>query len=221
MGPAAGGDAVTRTRIKFCGLTRPGDVRLACETGVDALGFVFAAGSPRRIDPDQARALREAVAPMVATVALFLDPERGEVDAAIRALRPALLQFHGREDDGFCASFGVPFLKTLAMGAGSEAPEIAADRYPSAAGFLLDGHGPGEAGGRGIAFQWQPIPRLSRPVVLAGGLHAGNVGAAIAVMRPYAVDVSSGIECAPGHKDGARMQQFFDEVQRADRQASQ
>jgi phosphoribosylanthranilate isomerase len=212
---------VSRTRIKFCGLTRPGDVRLACEVGVDALGFVFVAGSPRCVDADAARALREAVAPMVATVALFLDPQAREVEAAIRALRPALLQFHGREDDRFCASFGVPFLKTIPMGAGAEPPETACDRYPSAAGFLLDGHAPGEAGGRGIAFDWQPIPQLPRPVVLAGGLHAGNVGAAIAVMRPFAVDVSSGIECAPGHKDGARMQQFFDEVQRADRRANE
>jgi phosphoribosylanthranilate isomerase len=210
-----------RTRIKFCGLTRAGDVRLACETGVDALGFVFAAGSPRRIAPDEARALREAIAPMVAAVALFLDTDEREVAAAIKALRPALLQFHGGEDDRFCAGFGVPFLKTLPMGEGAAAPEAVADRYPSAVGFLLDGHGPGEAGGRGIAFKWHALPRLDRPVVIAGGLHAGNVGEAIAVMRPYAVDVSSGIEMAPGHKDGARMQQFVDAVRTADRLASE
>ena len=211
---------MSRTRIKFCGLTRPGDVRLACETGVDALGFVFAAGSPRALDADGARTLREAVAPMVTVVALFLDPDPRDVDAAIRALRPSLLQFHGREEDRFCAAFGLPFLKTIAMGPGAEPPEIACDRYPSAAGFLLDGHAPGEAGGRGVAFAWQPIPQLPRPVVLAGGLHAGNVGAAIAVMRPYAVDVSSGIEAAPGHKDGARMQAFVDAVREADRLAA-
>ena len=210
-----------RTRIKFCGLTRAGDVRLACELGVDALGFVFAPTSPRVITPADARALREAVAPMVATVALFLDPDPREAEAAIKALRPALLQFHGSEEDRFCAGFGVPFFKTLPMGAGSEAPEAAADRYPSAAGFLLDGHGPGEAGGRGLAFAWRALPRLDRPLVIAGGLHAGNVGTAIAVMRPYAVDVSSGIEMAPGHKDGARMQQFVDEVRRADRTGSE
>ena len=212
---------MSRTRIKFCGLTRPGDVRLACETGVDALGFVFVPGSPRCIDADAARALREAVAPMVATVALFVDPARSEVEAAIRALRPALLQFHGREDDAFCAGFGLPFVKTIPMGEGAEPPELACGRYPSAAAFLLDGHGPGQHGGQGLAFDWRPLPQLPRPVVLAGGLHAGNVGAAIAVLRPYAVDVSSGIECAPGHKDGARMQQFVDEVQRADRRSSE
>jgi phosphoribosylanthranilate isomerase len=212
---------VSRTRIKFCGLTRAGDVRLACETGVDALGFVFVPASPRCIDADAARVLREAMAPMVAAVALFQDADERVVADAIRALRPALLQFHGREDDRFCASFGVPFVKTIPRGEGAEPPEDAADRYPSAAAFLLDGHRAGESGGRGIAFEWRPIPRLPRPVVLAGGLHAGNVGAAIAVMRPYAVDVSSGIEMAPGHKDGARMQQFVDEVQRADRRASE
>jgi phosphoribosylanthranilate isomerase len=212
---------VSRTRIKFCGLTRPGDVRLACETGVDALGFVFAEGSPRRVEPDDARALREAMAPMVAAVALFLDQDKRTVQAAIKALRPTLLQFHGAETNGFCAGFGVPFLKTIPMAEGSEAPEVVADRYPSAAGFLLDGHGPGQGGGRGIAFAWRPIPRLDRPVVLAGGLHAGNVGEAIAVMRPFAVDVSSGIECAPGQKDGARMQQFVDEVRRADQRSSE
>jgi phosphoribosylanthranilate isomerase len=207
---------VSRTRIKFCGLTRAGDVRLACELGVDALGFVFAAGSPRRLETDAARSLREAMAPMVAAVALFQDTTEAEVHAAVKALRPSLLQFHGAEDDRFCAAFGLPFLKTLPMGGAAEAPEAAADRYPSAAGFLLDGHAPGESGGRGVAFEWRPIPRLRRPVVIAGGLHAGNVGAAIAAMRPYAVDVSSGIEMAPGHKDGARMRQFVDEVRRAD-----
>jgi phosphoribosylanthranilate isomerase len=211
---------VSRTRIKFCGLTRAGDVRLACETGVDALGFVFAAASLRRVAPADARALREAVAPMVATVALFLDNDEAEVAAAIKALRPALLQFHGAEPDAFCAGFGVPFLKTIPMGEGAELPEVVADRYPNAAAFLLDGHGPGQAGGRGEAFAWRPIPQLGRPVVLAGGLHDRNVGEAIAVMRPYAVDVSSGIECAPGHKDGERMHRFVEAVRAADRIAA-
>ncbi|MGH8030259.1 MAG: phosphoribosylanthranilate isomerase [Arenimonas sp.] len=210
-----------RTRVKFCGLTRAGDVRLACETGVDALGFVFAAGSPRRITAEDARALREAIAPMVTAVALFMDCAEKDIAAAIKALRPGLLQFHGDEEDRFCAGFGVPFLKTLPMGEGAQAPEVVAGRYPSAAGFLLDGHGPGQSGGRGLAFAWRPLPRLERPVVIAGGLHAGNVGEAIAVMRPYAVDVSSGIEVAPGHKDGARMQQYVDEVRRADRTGSE
>ncbi len=208
-----------RTRIKFCGLTRPGDVRLAVELGVDALGFVFAPGSPRRLDAERVGALREAVPPMVEVVALFMDNAGSEVAAAIRALRPTLLQFHGAEDDAFCRGFGLPFVKTLPMGAGAGDPAQARKRFPTASAFLLDGHGPGQPGGRGEAFDWSRVPALGRPVLLAGGLHAGNVGEAIRAARPFAVDVSSGIESAPGLKDGARMQQFVEEVRRADRRA--
>ena len=136
-----------RTRIKFCGMTRPGDVRLAVEMGVDALGFVFAPDSPRRLDPDEAEALREAVPPLVDVVALFMNNPGSAVTAAIRALRPTLLQFHGVEDDAFCRGFGVPFIKTLAMGAGPGDAARARKRYPSASAFLLDGHAPGRKDG--------------------------------------------------------------------------
>ncbi|KFN49750.1 phosphoribosylanthranilate isomerase [Arenimonas composti] len=206
-----------RIRIKFCGLTRPGDVRLAAELGVDAVGFVFAARSPRRIEAADAAGLRAAVPPLVDVVALFMDNPGSEVDTAIRALRPTLLQFHGREDDAFCRGFGLPFVKTLAMGGGADDAAMARKRYPSASAFLLDGHRPGEPGGAGARFDWSTIPPLPRPVFLAGGLNAGNVGEAIRIARPYAVDVSSGIESAPGIKDGAKMQQFVEETRRADR----
>lgn len=205
-----------RIRVKFCGLTRPGDVRLACELGVDALGFVMAPGSPRQLVPSQLPGLRAAVSPLVDVVALFMNPRGSEVLEALRRLRPTLLQFHGGESDAFCRSFGLPFLKTLPMGAGSDDPSTVARRYPSATAFLLDGHGPGQAGGRGQSFDWSQTPQLARPVFLAGGLEAGNVGAAIRAARPYAVDVSSGIESAPGLKDGERMQQFLEEVRRAE-----
>lgn len=210
-----------RTRIKFCGLTRPGDVRLAVELGADALGFVFAAASPRRLAPEQIEGLRQAVPPLVDAVALFMDNPGSEIDAFIRALRPTLLQFHGSENDAFCRSFGLPFIKTVAMGEGAADAMLARKRYPSASAFLLDGHAPGQPGGRGEPFDWTTIPPLGRPVFLAGGLNAGNVGQAIRVARPYCVDVSSGIESAPGTKDGDRMQQFVDEVRRADRNARQ
>ena len=206
-----------RTRIKFCGLTRAGDVRLAVELGVDALGFVFAAGSPRRIELEQAIALRDAVAPFVDVVALFMDNPAVEVGGVVRALRPTVLQFHGAENDAFCRGFGLPFIKTLPMGAGPADAARARKRYPSASAFLLDGHAPGQPGGRGERFDWAAIPDLGRPWILAGGLDAGNVGEAIATAHPYAVDVSSGIESAPGQKDGRKMQQFVDEVRRADR----
>ncbi len=205
-----------RTRVKFCGLTRPGDVRLACELGVDALGFVLAQGSPRQLSPGQLPGLRAAVSPLVDVVALFMNARGSDVLDAMRRLRPTLLQFHGAESDAFCRSFGLPFLKTLPMGAGSEDPIAAARRYPSATAFLLDGHGPGQAGGRGVSFDWNQTPELARPIFLAGGLDAGNVGASIRATRPFAVDVSSGIESAPGLKDGERMQQFLEEVRRAD-----
>lgn len=208
---------MTRTRVKFCGLTRPGDVRLACELGVDAIGFVMAE-SPRRVQPGQLQGLRAAVSPLVEVVALFMNPRGSEVLDAIRRLRPNLLQFHGHENDAFCRGFGLPFIKTLAMGEGAADPVAASKRYPSALAFLLDGHGPGQAGGRGTAFDWSRMPRLDRPVFLAGGLAPGNVGEAIAAARPYAVDVSSGIESSPGQKDGEKMQQFLEEVSRADRE---
>lgn len=205
-----------RTRVKFCGFTRPGDVRLACEMGVDAVGFVLVRESPRCVVPAQLPGLRAAVSPMVDIVALFMNPRGSEVLDALARLRPTMLQFHGNENDAFCRSFGLPFMKTLPMGAGAEDPLLAAKRYPSAIAFLLDGHGAGEAGGSGQRFDWRQTPRLSRPVFLAGGLGPGNVGIAISQGRPYGVDVSSGIESSPGHKDGERMQQFLAEVTRVD-----
>ena len=207
---------MTRTRVKFCGLTRAGDVRLACELGVDALGFVLAPDSPRRLSMAELAGLRAAVSPLVDVVALFMNPHASEVLDAIRRLRPTLLQFHGGEDDAFCRSFGLPFLKSLAMAAGADDALQASRRYPSALAFLLDGHGPGQPGGGGQSFDWSTAPRPARPVFLAGGLGPGNVAEAIRTVRPYAVDVSSGIESAPGRKDGERMRQFLDEVRRVD-----
>lgn len=204
-----------RTRVKFCGMTRPGDVRLAGELGVDAVGFVFA-DSPRRLSLDQARALRDAVPPMVDVVALFMDNPAEEVEAVIRAIGPDLLQFHGNEDEAFCRRFGRRYLKAIPMGGGLDPAETAA-RYPSAAALLLDGHGAGEPGGGGRAFDWSRIPAgLDRPWLLAGGLGPHNVWEAIRRARPWGVDVSSGIESAPGLKDGEKMKRFMQEAHRAD-----
>ena len=211
---------MNRTRVKFCGLTRPGDVRLAAELGVDALGFVFAADSPRCLGLGQVEGLRSAVPPLVDVVALFMNAPGSVVAEVIRALRPNLLQFHGSETDAFCRGFGLPYLKTLPMGPGAMDPPTETKRYPSACAFLLDGHRPGASGGRGERFDWTRTPILNRPVFLAGGLNADNVGEAIRAARPFAVDVSSGIESAPGVKDGEKMQHFVEEVRRADRSAA-
>ena len=210
--------ALFRTRIKFCGMTRAGDVRLASELGVDAIGFVFAQRSARRIRPEEARLMRNALAPLVDAVALFMDNTAEEVREAVRQVRPTLLQFHGSEDDAFCRGFGVPWLKAVAMGNGEAESAIALQRrYPGAAGFLFDSHVAGGAGGSGETFDWSSLPKpLNKPVVLAGGLTPDNVFDAILATFPWGVDVSSGVESAPGVKDGDRMRRFVEEVRRAD-----
>ena len=207
-----------RTRIKFCGLTRAGDVRLAGELGVDAVGFVFAHGSPRRVRPAEARALREALAPLVDAVAVFRDNSAEEVREVVRMVKPSLLQFHGAEDDAFCRRFGLPYVKAVPMGAGvpfDGAALMAA--FPGASAFLFDSHGGGHDGGSGRRFDWATLPAgLARPFLLSGGLSPDNIHDAVAATMPWGVDVSSGIETAPGLKDGDLMRAFATEVRRAD-----
>ena len=207
-----------RTRIKFCGLTRPGDVRLAGELGVDAVGFVFAPDSPRRLTAVEARQLRLALAPLVSVVALFRGNSAAEVREVVRQLRPSVLQFHGDEDDAFCRAFRVPWMKAIPM-ANGEAWDARTlqQRWPHADGFLFDSHGAGKGGGTGKAFDWSRIPTgLHRPFVLAGGITPDNVFDAIHATLPWAVDVASGIEVSPGIKDGEKMRRFVAEVRRAD-----
>lgn len=206
-----------RTRIKFCGLTRPGDARLACELGVDAVGVIFAARSRRRVAPARAAAVRAALSPLVALVALFMDNDEREVRAAIDEARPTLLQFHGGEDDAFCRRFGLPYLKGLGLGGIRVDAGTLRARWPHAAGFVLDGHAPGAAGGSGQRLDPASIPAdLERPWLLAGGLDPDNVGAAVRAVRPWGVDVAGGIELAPGVKDGLRMRRFVEAVRAAD-----
>lgn len=206
-----------RTRIKFCGFTRAGDVRLASELGADAVGFVFSPGSPRRVHPTEARAMRNALAPLVDAVALFMDNDPDEVRDVVQQVRPTLLQFHGDEDDAFCRSFGVPYMKAIAMQGDAVVADVLRARYPGAAAFLFDSHAPGSGGGTGRCFDWSRIPAgLNKPFVVAGGLHADNVFDAIQATLPWGVDVASGIESAPGIKDGDKMRRFVEEVRRAD-----
>ncbi|RYZ74235.1 MAG: phosphoribosylanthranilate isomerase [Lysobacteraceae bacterium] len=208
---------MTHTRIKFCGLTRAEDVRLAMELSVDYVGLVFAPRSPRKLLLGQARMLRELVAEEIAVVALVMDNPGAEVEAILENIRPDLLQFHGAEDDAFCAGFGVPFLKAIAMGGAEDEAMQRMAGYPSAHGYLFDGHARGEQGGSGQRFDWKRLPQgLGKPVLLAGGLDADNVAIAIATARPWGLDVSSGIESMPGIKDGEKMRRFVHEARRAD-----
>lgn len=206
-----------RTRIKFCGMTRAGDVRLASELGVDAVGFVFVRQSPRQVRPEEARLMRNALAPLVDAVAVFSDNSAEDVREAIRQVRPTLLQFHGSEEDAFCRGFGIPWVKAIPMGLGElESATALQLRYPGAAGFLFDSHGK-ESGGSGKTFDWSRVPAtLNKPVMLAGGLGPGNVFDAVLATLPWGVDVASGVETAPGVKDGDLMRHFVEEVRRAD-----
>ena len=203
------------TRIKCCGMTRVEDALLAAQYGADAIGVIFTARSRRRVDIAGARAICAALPPFVSTVALFMDDEPAYVRQVLREVQPDLLQFHGDESDEWCAQFGHRYLKAIAMGEGAAAlPRLRT--YPRAAGLLLDGHGLGEAGGSGKAFDWSLMPAdLAQPLILAGGLTADNVAHAVRVARPWAVDVSSGIESAPGIKDPAKMHAFIEAVRQA------
>jgi phosphoribosylanthranilate isomerase len=206
---------MTRTRIKFCGITRVQDAHSAAALGVDAIGLVLTRKSPRFIEIAQAREIRRSLPPLVAAVALFMDDEPAWIAQAIDAIAPDLLQFHGGETAADCVRYGRRYLKAVPMGDGADVLDIVM-AHPAAAGFLFDGHAPGEQGGRGKSFDWSRIPlNLQRPVLLAGGLTCDNVYSAIRAARPYAVDVSSGIESAPGVKDTDKMQHFVEEVERA------
>ena len=163
--------------------------------------------------------MRQALAPLVDAVALFMDNPVEEVREVVRQIRPSLLQFHGSEDDAFCRGFGVPYLKAIPMGSdlAQQHPAALHTRYPGAAGFLFDSQAAGGSGGSGKTFDWRRIPAgVQKPYVLAGGLTSENVFDAIIATLPWAVDVSSGIESGPGIKDGDKMRQFVEEARRAD-----
>lgn len=209
-----------RTRIKICGITRVEDGVAAARLGADAIGLVFADKSPRRLDPARAADIARALPPFVATVALFVNPDPAEVAAVLQALRPSLLQFHGEEPAEFCRGFGVPYLKAIRVRPETDLLQCAAD-FADAAGLLLDAYAPDAHGGTGHRFDWSLIPSaLPLPVLLAGGLDAGNVAEAVRQVRPWAVDVSSGVESAKGIKDATKVAAFIKEVEDIDLQLS-
>jgi phosphoribosylanthranilate isomerase len=203
-----------RTRVKICGITRPQDAGLATTLGADAIGLVFHPRSPRYLELDAAREIAERIAPFVTVVGLFLDPEPGLVERVLDRVPLQLLQFHGDEQPSDCERWGLPYIKAIPMAGGVDVLGYAAT-YPTARGVLLDAHGVGEQGGSGQTFDWDRIPtELERAVILAGGLTAQNVYAAIRRVRPYAVDVSSGVEADKGVKDADKMAAFMNEVHR-------
>jgi phosphoribosylanthranilate isomerase len=205
-----------RTRIKICGITAAADAQAAARQGADAIGLIFYPPSPRLVTPARAAEIAAALPPFVARVAVFVNPAPDEVRAVMAACQPSLLQFHGEETPEFCRAFGVPYVRAVRVRAGVDLLEFLA-AYPDAAGWLLDAYRDDLYGGTGEAFDWSLIPpRLARPVILSGGLDAQNVGAAIRRVRPWAVDVSSGVESAKGVKDERLIAAFVAGVRDAD-----
>jgi phosphoribosylanthranilate isomerase len=205
-----------RTRVKICGITRAEDARSAVEHGADAIGLVFFEGSPRHVTPEQAGRITDAVAPFVTVVGLFVDASPSRIRHVLESIPLALLQFHGHESNDDCNRYGLPFIKSVAMTPDTDLCEqIRA--YPDAGGILLDAWQPQSHGGGGQTFDWTQVPHdLEVPVILAGGLTAANITAAIRQVRPYAVDVSSGVESVKGIKSAEKISAFMKGVRDSD-----
>ena len=199
---------MSRTRIKICGITRQSDALTAINAGVDALGLVFYPASARALSLADAEAVVRGLPPLVTVVGLFVDAEAGFGEEACQRLPLGLLQFHGGETDAYCGSFSRPWMKALRVADDSDVPAMI-DQYPGAAAILLDTWRADQPGGTGESFNWQKVPTsTTQTLVLAGGLNAGNVARAISMTRPFAVDVSGGVEESPGIKSREKIEQF-------------
>lgn len=204
-----------RTRVKICGITRVEDAVAAARCGADAVGLVFFGDSPRAVTLEQARAIAAAVPPFVSIVGLFVDARPRELRAVLDAVPIDTLQFHGDESPELCAGFDRRYIKVVRMREGVDLGAYMT-RYATAAGLLLDTYRPGVAGGTGSSFDWSRVPRAAKkPIILAGGLTPDNVAEAVRLTRPYAVDVSGGVESAKGIKDAARIAAFIQSVHSA------
>ncbi len=204
-----------RTRVKICGIMRPADADSAARAGADAVGLVFHPPSPRFLSVERAIEVRNALPPFVQSVALFVNPDAAQVAQVLGRVRPSLLQFHGEETREFCAQFGVPYLKACRVADGVDLLEYLR-AFPDASGWLLDAYVDGY-GGKGKSFDWSRVPPdRDRPLVLSGGLVRDNVREAIRRVRPWGVDVSSGVESAKGVKDPAMIAAFIEEVRHED-----
>jgi len=205
-----------RTRIKICGIRDEAMANAAANAGADAIGLVFHAPSPRAVDPEAARAIALAVPAFVTVVGLFVNRDEDAVRSIMASVPLRMLQFHGDETPEFCSRFGLPWIRAVRVGPGVDLVECS-NRFSLARALLLDAQVPGQFGGTGAVFDWSLVPpSLGRHVVLSGGLDAENVGKAIQAVRPWAVDVSSGVEAERGVKDAARMELFVRSVKDAD-----
>jgi phosphoribosylanthranilate isomerase len=203
------------TRVKICGITRVQDGLAAVRLGAHAIGLVFYDASPRAVANKQARMIVDALPPFVTAVGLFVNAEPDVVRKTLAEVPLQLLQFHGDETPAYCSAFGVPYLKAVRVRPGVDLLQSGPD-FREARGLLLDAFVEGVRGGTGATFDWNLIPRdLGLPIVLSGGLDAGNVEAAVRAVRPWAVDVSSGVEAAKGIKDAAKIEAFMNGVRNA------
>ena len=203
-----------RTRVKICGITRVEDGAVAGARGADAIGLNFYPPSPRSVDLETAAAIRRALPPFVTAVGLFVNADRETVEESVERVGLDMLQFHGEESPEDCGEFGMPYLKAVRV---VEAVDLRAhgQRYAAAAALILDTPDEKLWGGSGRTFDWDLVPTdLALPVILAGGLTADNVAEAVRRLRPYAVDVSGGVEASPGIKDPVKIGRFIDEVNR-------
>ena len=200
------------TRVKICGITRAEDARVAADAGADAIGLVFYPPSPRYVTPEQAAEIVYGLPPFLVKVGLFVNHSPAEVAEVCNLVNLDLLQFHGDETASYCDRTGKPYLKAVRMAPGCSVTDSVAE-YAGAAGILLDSFNPDQYGGSGETFDWQKIPAdLALPLILAGGLNCDNVVSAVEMVRPYAVDVSSGVETAPGVKSAAKIREFINLV---------
>ncbi len=205
-------------RVKICGITCIEDALHVSQAGGDAIGLVFYAKSPRNVSIHQASQICAALPPFIASVGLFMDTSEGFVHSVLDAVPLDLLQFHGSETPEYCASFNRPYIKAVAMkNRNSTSFTEYANQYHDAKGFLVDSHDMGKAGGTGETFDWNDVPKdYPKPIILAGGLNPTNIAQAIQQTDVYGMDLSSGVESAPGIKDQQMINQLMDEVRRAE-----
>lgn len=206
-----------RTRIKICGITCLQDALHIARRGADSIGLMFHPPSPRFLELDAALEIRRALPPFITVTAVFLDETEAWVAQVVEALRPDCLQFHGNESPTFCSAWKRPYIKSIPMGNITD-PHGYARQHENAQGFLLDSNSSGRMGGSGDTFDWSRIPpAFEKPLILAGGINPSNVADAISRVKPWGVDVSSGVEASRGVKSSELIDLFFDEVMRADR----